>query len=58
MKHWSEETRWQPLSEIVGQMKARVEALYRAGEDDAVDRAHDDLVAAEHRLRLAERRHA
>ena len=48
--------RWRDYAS--GQRKARVEALYHAGEDDAVDRAHDDLVAAEHRLRMAERRHA
>lgn len=55
-RHWSEETRWQPLSEAVSKLKAEVEkAYYECREADA-DAAHDDLVSAEWRLRQAERR--
>lgn len=56
MKHWSDETRWQPLADIVAALKVRTEAAYRAGRDDEADAAHDELVAVEHRLRMAERR--
>jgi hypothetical protein len=59
MKHWSDETRWQPLADVVARIKARAEAVHRAGADDAAEAAldeHDDPVAAEHRQRMAERR--
>lgn len=56
MKHWSDETRWQPLAEVAARLKAKVEAAYVAGRDDEADAAHDDLVAVEHRARMAEQR--
>ncbi len=56
MKHWSDETRWQPLADVVAGLKAKVEAAYREGRDEDADAAHDDLTAVEHRLRMAERR--
>lgn len=56
MKHWSEETAWQPLSDLAARLKARAEACYRAGQD--ADGAHDELIAVEHRLRMAQRRRA
>jgi hypothetical protein len=56
MKHWSDETRWQSLAEVVAGLKAKVEAAYRSGHEDDADAAHDDLVAVEHRLQMAERR--
>jgi hypothetical protein len=58
MSHWTEETAWQPLSEIAARLKARAEACYRSGRDDDADAAHDDLIAVEHRLRMAGRRQA
>lgn len=56
MKHWSEETNWQPLSEAVKSLKAKVEAAYYHGDEQTADQAHDDLICAEWRLRQAERR--
>lgn len=56
MKHWSEETRWQPLSAVVAALKGKVEAAYYRGDEAEADAAHDDLISAEHRLRMAERR--
>lgn len=56
MTHWSDETRWQPLAEVAARLKEKVEAAYVAGRDDEADAAHDDLVAVEHRARMAERR--
>jgi hypothetical protein len=56
MKHWSDETRWQPLADVVATLKARVEAAYTTAHEDDLDAAHDELVTAEHRLRMAERR--
>lgn len=56
MKHWSEETNWKPLSEAVAALKAKVEAAYYRCDDVEAGAAHDDLVSAEHRLRMAERR--
>lgn len=55
MKHWSEETNWQPLSVAVAALKRKVEAAYYHGQEDEADAAHDDLVRAEWRLRQAER---
>jgi hypothetical protein len=55
IKHWRDETRWQPLSEAVDVLKRRVEALYHACQDDQASDAHDDLTACEWRLRQAER---
>jgi hypothetical protein len=56
MKHWSDETRWQSLTEIVAGLKAKAEAAYREGRDADADAAHDELTSVEHRLRMAERR--
>ena len=55
-KHWSEETRWQPLSVAVARLKAKVERAYHECRDDDAAQAHDDLTSAEWRLRQAERR--
>lgn len=55
MLHWMDETRWQPLSEIVARLKRRVEAAIEAGDSFEGELAHDELTAAEHRLRMAER---
>ena len=55
-KHWSEETRFQPLSEAVEQLKANVEqAYYECRYEDAAEE-HDYLNSAEWRLRQAEKR--
>lgn len=56
MKHWSEETNWQRLSEVVDRLKEQVNAAIEARDDFAGEAAHDDLVSAEWRLRQAERR--
>lgn len=56
MKHWSEETNWQPLSEAVAALKRKVEAAYYRCDEETADAAHDDLMGAEWRLRQAERR--
>lgn len=56
MKHWSEETNWQSLGEIVDRLKARVNDAISRRDDFAGEAAHDDLIGAEHRLRMAERR--
>ena len=55
MKHWSEETNWKPLSEAVDALKRKVEAAYYRSDEDTASAAHDDLTAAEWRLRQAER---
>ena len=57
-RHWSEETRWEPIAEVVERLKARVDASIAARDDAGGDAAHADLIAAEHRLRMAERRRA
>lgn len=56
MKHWSEETNWRRLSEVVDALKARVDDAIARSDDFNGEAAHDDLVSAEHRLRMAERR--
>ncbi len=56
MKQWLEETNWQRLSVIVDQIKARVDDAIARRDDFDGDAAHDDLISAEHRLRMAERR--
>jgi hypothetical protein len=55
-KHWSEETDWQRLSDIVARLKGAVDAGIFDGDEFAAEVAHDDLISAEHRLRMAERR--
>lgn len=55
MTHWSDETCWQSLAEIAAKLKSRAEEAYWAGDDSKADTAHEDLVAVEHRMRMAER---
>lgn len=55
MKHWSEETNWQRLSEAVQRLKHKVDAAYYQCDDETASAAHDDLVRAEWRQRQAER---
>lgn len=56
MKHWSEETNWERLDAAVARLKAKVNDAIEARDNFAGEAAHDDLVAAEWRLRQAERR--
>lgn len=56
MKHWSEETNWMPLKIAVIALKTKVERAYYEFRNEDAGHAHDDLVAAEWRLRQAERR--
>lgn len=56
MRHWSEDTNWQRLGQVVETLKRRVEAAYYASDEDGAAEAHDDLTNAEWRLRQAERR--
>ncbi len=58
MKHWSDETNWVPLKLAVMALKTKVERAYYESRDADAGQAHDDLVAAEWRLRQAERRAA
>ena len=53
---WSEETNWQYLSDAVAALKREVERAYYESRDDDAGATHDDLTAAEWRLRQAERR--
>ena len=53
---WQNDTNWRSLGSAVADLKRRVEAAYHASDADGADEAHDDLVAAEWRLRQAERR--
>lgn len=55
MRHWTEETNWQPLSAVVSRLKRQVEEAYHYCREQEADEAHDDLVRAEWRLRQAER---
>lgn len=54
--NWRDSTDWQSLGSVVAGLKRRVEAAYHASDADTAGEAHDDLVAAEWRLRQAERR--
>jgi len=54
--HWSEDTNWQRLGEVVNRLKAKVDQAVAARDDFTGDQAHADLVSAEWRLRQAERR--
>lgn len=56
MSHWSDETRWQAIGDVVAAMKAKIEAAYATAHRDDLDAAHDELIAVEHRQRMAERR--
>lgn len=55
MTDWRDETRWQPLGAIVQRLKRKVESAYHHCDEDTASEAHDDLTAAEWRLRSAER---
>jgi hypothetical protein len=55
VKHWSEETNWQRLGDIVAHLKNRVNDAIARRDDFAGEAAHEDLICAEHRLRMAER---
>ena len=54
--HWRESTDRRTLAEAVHALKRGVERAYFECRDDDADEAHSDLVAAEWRLRQAERR--
>jgi hypothetical protein len=56
VKHWSEETNWQRLSDVVQALKARVEKAIVDRDDFDGEAAHNDLTSAEWRLCQAERR--
>ncbi len=56
MKHWTEETNWKPLSDVVERLKRDVERAYYECRDDDAGELHDDLTSAEWRLRQAERK--
>ena len=56
--HWRDDTDWQRLSDVVARLKARVEDAIAARDDFEGGLAHADLLDAEHRLRMAERRRA
>jgi hypothetical protein len=56
VKHWSEETNWKPLSEVVESLKRKVEAAYYHCDEEEANAAHEDLLCAEWRMRQAERR--
>lgn len=56
MRHWSEDTNWQRLSEVVERLKRRVEDAYFRSDEARAEQAHDDLLSAEWRLRQAEKR--
>lgn len=55
-KHWSEETGFEPLSDAVARLKAKVEQAYYECRDEDAGASHDDLTSAEWRLRQADRR--
>lgn len=54
-RHWSEDTDWQRLGDVVERLKRRVEDAWYRCDEQAADEAHDDLTSAEWRLRQAER---
>jgi hypothetical protein len=54
--HWRESTDRRTLADAVDALKRGVERAYFECRDDDADEAHSDLVAAEWRLRQAERR--
>lgn len=57
-RHWTEDTNWQRLGDVVAELRAKVDAAIAARDEDAGQAAHDDLIRAEWRLRQAERRRA
>lgn len=54
-RHWTEDTRWQPLGAVVQRLKRRVDRAIAAGAEFEGGLVHQDLVEAEWRLRQAER---
>lgn len=56
MRHWREATDRKTLAEAVDRLKRSVEAAIYTRDDFTADLAHQDLIAAEWRLRQAERR--
>lgn len=57
-RHWTEDTNWQRLGDVVARLRAKVNAAITERDEEAGQVAHDDLVRAEWRLRQAERRKA
>lgn len=57
MSHWRESTDRETLRAAVAGIKRDCEAAYYTCQDEQAGYAHDDLIAAEWRLRQAERRH-
>lgn len=55
-RHWSEETSFVRLGEIVARLKGDVERAYNARREEEGADAHDALVSAEWRMRAAEKR--
>jgi hypothetical protein len=55
MKHWREATDPETLRDAVARLKRACEVAYYFCQEDAASQAHEDLVAAEWRLRRAER---
>ncbi len=56
MRHWRESTDPATLRDAVARLKRDCEVAYYFCRDDEAGQAHEDLVAAEWRLRQAERR--
>jgi len=55
MKHWSGETNWQALGDVVARLKAKVCAAIAVGDEFEAELSHDELTAAEWRMHQAER---
>lgn len=55
MRHWRDATDKETLRDAVARLKRACEAAYYFSQDEVAGHAHDDLVAAEWRLRQAER---
>lgn len=53
---WKDSTDQNMLRVVVKRLKHDVEAAYYQCQDDLASDLHDDLVAAEWRLRMAERK--
>lgn len=56
MKPLRESCDWQQLSDVVSDLKRKVETAYYHCREQEADEAHGDLLCAEWRLRQAERR--
>jgi hypothetical protein len=55
MKHWRETTDPETLRAAVVSLKRDCETAYYFCDDELAGQSHDDLIAAEWRLRIAER---